>query len=604
MRFEETFFIFVIVRIQLFILLIFLLLIGSKSLAQSAGSRGYSESKQLNDNLEEAILNENEELQAQSYYELGLWYFNQADYTKAEVNFQKSLNLYTSLKKKSKISQVSRKLAQTQEQLSKIPQALDNYNNASLNSVEPNTRDLNRSDYSRLGNPTVANQTAQINQNINRNTQSQNKEELITNYQQMAVLNQKQNQLKEAKENLNQAITIAKEVAPEKVVALKNEKTKLLTQENKWEEALQEQKQLLKEEVVANNTELASEQWGELARLYASQNKLGEAVETFQKAYDLAVQNSHTLQAQNSLNALDSVLSLQNRTADRLSLYQKFIKDLPQMIEKDSDLVNQKVLHETEQKIQLLEQEQVLNQQLFKQKNGLNIVLFITSLILLSFLIYAYFSRRKLQLQNKRIALQSMGKDMNPHFIFNSLNSINQYIAQNDERKANKYLSQFSQLMRTALDHSNQDFVSLEEEVQWLDKYLSLENQRFTEVFDYELEVDESLLNQAYEIPVMLVQPFIENAIWHGLRYAEGKGYLQVRFQPKNEGIEITIEDNGIGIEESKNRKTEFQKQHKGIGISNTQQRIKYLNDLYKKNIDVQIEALNPGTKVRLWLPK
>ena len=178
---------------------------------------------------------------------------------------------------------------------------------------------------------------------------------------------------------------------------------------------------------------------------------------------------------------------------------------------------------------------------------------------------------------------------MNPHFIFNSLNSVNHFIATNNELEANQYLTKFSKLMRGVMENSTEDFIPFQQELDLLQNYLALEKTRFADKFDYEIEVDESLNTHSLKVPGMLVQPFLENAVWHGLRYRTTKGFLKLKFEKSSENLKITIEDNGIGIEESKKQKTEHQKTRKGRGMKNTLERIALLNDLYQKNISSEI---------------
>ena len=149
---------------------------------------------------------------------------------------------------------------------------------------------------------------------------------------------------------------------------------------------------------------------------------------------------------------------------------------------------------------------------------------------------------------------------MNPHFIFNALNSVNSFIATNDERTANKYLSDFSQLMRSVLENSEQDFIPLEKEIDLLELYTKLEHFRFKDKFDYSITVDENVKVNEFQIPPMLLQPYIENAVWHGLRYKQEKGKLEINIAQKTKDeITITIIDDGVGREKSKALKTENQ---------------------------------------------
>jgi sensor histidine kinase YesM len=207
------------------------------------------------------------------------------------------------------------------------------------------------------------------------------------------------------------------------------------------------------------------------------------------------------------------------------------------------------------------------------------------------------------------LGLKSLRTQMNPHFIFNALNSINNYIAQQDERAANKYLSDFSRLMRMVLEHSQKDFIPFEEELRLLKLYLKLEHARFGEQFEYEIEEAPGLNTSEVEIPPMLLQPFVENAIWHGLRYKSDKGHLRLSIRPTaGQRLRIEIADNGIGRARSRSVKTKRQSQYQSTGLSNTQQRMALLHTLYDKQYELSITDLlpgeeDPGTLVTLSLP-
>lgn len=205
---------------------------------------------------------------------------------------------------------------------------------------------------------------------------------------------------------------------------------------------------------------------------------------------------------------------------------------------------------------------------------------------------------RKRRRANQELLLRSLQTQMNPHFIFNSLNSINNYIAKRDERSANRFLGRFAKLMRNVLDQSGKTFVPVAEEIDQLRLYLELEEQRFAGKFSYDIEVNDAhKRNQELEIPPMLIQPFVENAIWHGLRYLPEKGNLLVRFDYPETGLQVTIRDNGIGRAKSTELKTDNQKKHRSTGLKNTQQRVELINHLYQQSITVSIEDAVPGTE-------
>jgi LytS/YehU family sensor histidine kinase len=185
---------------------------------------------------------------------------------------------------------------------------------------------------------------------------------------------------------------------------------------------------------------------------------------------------------------------------------------------------------------------------------------------------------------------------------------VNNYIAKSDERSANRFLSEFSVLMRSVLENSEEDFIPLAKELQLLQLYVKLEHSRFSDKFDYEINVDQHIDVDAFQIPPMLLQPYIENAIWHGLRYKEEKGMLKIVLrQLTKDMVEIRIEDNGIGRKKSAELKTTNQKKQKSKGMGNIQKRIQILNDMYKNRVEVSISDLNQdrtGTKVSLKLKK
>jgi LytS/YehU family sensor histidine kinase len=143
--------------------------------------------------------------------------------------------------------------------------------------------------------------------------------------------------------------------------------------------------------------------------------------------------------------------------------------------------------------------------------------------------------------------------------------------------------------MRTTMENSNKDFIPLSVELLQLKEYLQLEKMRFAEKFDYTIDIDQNLDTDSTQIPNMLIQPQLENAIWHGLRYKNKKGYVSLKIFRNYESLIIKIEDNGIGIKRSQELKTEHQKQHVSRGMTNTRERISLLNSLYHSNISLEI---------------
>ena len=198
---------------------------------------------------------------------------------------------------------------------------------------------------------------------------------------------------------------------------------------------------------------------------------------------------------------------------------------------------------------------------------------------------------------------------MNPHFIFNALNSVNNFIAKNDEKAANKFLSEFSRLMRKVLDYSQRDFISFEEEIELNELYLKLEHFRFRDKFEYQFEKNTEVNTYDMEVPPMLIQPFIENAVWHGLRYKEGRGQLKISINDLGNVLLVKIQDNGIGRKKSAELKTANQKKYKSTGLQNVSKRIALINEIYGKNYEIEVSDFDEtkedtGTLVKIKIPK
>ncbi|TXD82266.1 sensor histidine kinase [Subsaximicrobium wynnwilliamsii] len=270
-------------------------------------------------------------------------------------------------------------------------------------------------------------------------------------------------------------------------------------------------------------------------------------------------------------------------------------------------------IREQQNRITSLESDRKLTSSLANERSKnqqLIIYSLIAATILLcvtAFFMYKYIKQQRLA--NNLLALKSLRSQMNPHFIFNALNSVNSFIAINDERTANKYLSDFSQLMRAVLENSEEDFIPLQKEIELLQLYTKLEHFRFKDKFDYEIKIDDDVDVAAYQIPPMLLQPYIENAVWHGLRYKTEKGKLQILIENKTvDEITISVLDDGIGRARSKALKTENQQKQNSKGMGNIKKRVAILNDMYKDKVDVAItdyhEEEDAGTKVVVTLRK
>jgi tetratricopeptide (TPR) repeat protein len=218
--------------------------------------------------------------------------------------------------------------------------------------------------------------------------------------------------------------------------------------------------------------------------------------------------------------------------------------------------------------------------------------------------VFIYRSGQSSKRANQLLALKSLRSQMNPHFIFNALNSVNHFIAQQDERTANRFLSEFSQLMRLVLENSQEDFITLQKEQEILALYMKLEHYRFRDKFNYEIDIDESINAESILVPPMLIQPYLENAVWHGLRYRDSVGFLKLSMARSNGSLMVTITDNGIGRKRSAELKTENQKKHKSTGLKNIKERLEILNNVYRTHYEVNVsDGSEGGTIVKIKIP-
>ncbi|MCB0447108.1 MAG: histidine kinase, partial [Gelidibacter sp.] len=198
---------------------------------------------------------------------------------------------------------------------------------------------------------------------------------------------------------------------------------------------------------------------------------------------------------------------------------------------------------------------------------------------------------------------------MNPHFIFNSLNSIKRYIIDSEKEHAVFYLNKFSKLIRKILASTMEKESSLAEELETMKLYVNIENIRFNNTINFELNVDDTLNLSSIKLPSLITQPFIENAIWHGLSLKENNRTLMLNVQKINENqLKIDIIDNGIGRDKSAEIKKKKLLKRTSIGIKLSEERLKHFSENYKSASDIQFTDLYDkntpiGTKVTLLIP-
>lgn len=575
-------------RYKYFTIIFFLLLLTNMDVwSQSSAGRSYT-NQALQDVANSLENGDADYTIARGYMRLVKNLVKNGEYAKAEEYLGKIKKIYVKYDDKVKIAETERELAKVQEAQNKLNAAMSSYDSASKLSQDKTQAKVNANDVNRLknaSNPAI--QSGYIQQNINLLKSTDNKEDKVAVYQQMAKANLEMDNMKDALKNLNTALASVKD-KPEEAIKINREIANVYASNNDYQKAIDLNEKLVQDAKEISDPKMQIEQLQLLSNAYFAGDQSDKGVASLREAYSVALKKGYTLDAKKSLELLADYYKKEEKPLVALRAYESFLKQLEPLIESDSSLVDAKYFQVHERKIVQLEKDRALKDELIEKKNILNSVL-IGSIVLISiflgFMTKTFFSIKK---KNKKIALQSLRREMNPHFIFNSLNSVNQFIAQNNELEANKYLSSYSKLMRTMMENSNKDFVPLSTELLQLTEYLDLEYMRFKDKFSYEINVDDDLDTDAVVVPNMLIQPQLENAIWHGLRYTESGGFLSLSITTEGKMLSIKIEDNGIGLKKSKELKTVHQKSHNSRGLTNTYERISLLNNIYDTNISIQ----------------
>lgn len=419
--------------------------------------------------------------------------------------------------------------------------------------------------------------------------------------------------------------------------------------------------------IQTDDQSLLSTVYHNLGRCFFSKNEFSKALEYYSLAiesnkrdknintkaniyHDMALSFAETKKFQLSLQYIDSASSIYNRIENtqqsvdvefskafilnKKGQYKEAYKQLYEFIELKDSVYSQekfKQISELETKYKTAEKESEIQKHLAQiaaneleinlEKNKTltyGILFTLVAIILLIILIFLLRNKQKHQLvkadmEQQRMELEGrlLRSQMNPHFIFNSLNSIQSYITSNDQYHAEIYLSKFAKLMRTILENSRHAFVSIEQDISNLMIYMELEELRFEGLFKTKIDIDESIDLENTYIPPMLIQPYIENAIIHGLVNAnQNKGLLQVKFKILNKhSIKCTIEDNGIGRSKAKELKSRGIKPYKSLGMEVTKERMEVISDINKVHFEEKIFDIKDetneakGTRVELIIP-
>ena len=356
-----------------------------------------------------------------------------------------------------------------------------------------------------------------------------------------------------------------------------------------------------------------------MGEIYFTQNKLNESLSAISKSLALAKELRIIEQIQNAEKRLSEIYEKQNNTAEALRHFKLYsiAKDSVANAENIRGSVRAEMNFEFDKKEALQKKEHEKRELVFNESSKRHqqqiffIILFILLVFGIIFLIYNRLQLKKTLTLQKELAeyeQKALHLQMNPHFVFNCLGSISSFIVQNGTDSAIRYLSKFSKLMRLTLEYSKESLIPIDHEIESLQNYLELEQLRFNQKFDFTISKGKDIEDDM-ALPPLLLQPFVENAIIHGLIPKNEKGNIAIDFSIEKENLICTIEDNGIGFDKSKEIKESLVSVHKSMALDITKKRLEMMEASTSRKANVEIVELKNanqqilGTKVILILP-
>lgn len=384
-------------------------------------------------------------------------------------------------------------------------------------------------------------------------------------------------------------------------------------QEKYWQEAEKNYSDALEIALSANNKTSISEALIKLGKVQLKQNQYQKSEERLRKGLELAEETGSKELAMEASKILSELYEKSGNSLLALKYFRNYsvLKDSLFTEAQYRTISEMEAVYETskkEQNIVLLSERNRIQDMMIHRRNRLLIitVVFFTALL---FLAYLYFANTRLKARHKAVELENrlLRSQMNPHFIFNSLIAIQSYFYDQNPIKAGDFLAKFAELIRITLENSRAEFVLFEKELAMIRIYLELQALRFDNKFSFSITVDESIDASNLRIPPMLAQPFIENAIEHGLRNRAGQGLLEIGFRKNGNTITVSIKDNGIGREASK----QFRKSadHLSLAVPMIQDRLEIMSKKFRHKFEMEINDLyDPngkpaGTSVEIPMP-
>ncbi|NVK63450.1 MAG: histidine kinase [Flavobacteriales bacterium] len=328
-----------------------------------------------------------------------------------------------------------------------------------------------------------------------------------------------------------------------------------------------------------------------------------KGLEFYQKAYSIADEGQFYESQLILSKKISEYFLAKNPIA--LTYFKNYIdlKDSIETKEKEvlkEQLVVQYEVREKDKQNDLLKQDIRIKEEEISRRNIILVAAILLSLfaILIVFLLYKR-KQQKAKFQYLEVEQKLLRTQMNPHFIFNSLNSIQNYLLNNETEKSVIYLSKFAKLIRGILESSREEFIELDDEVELMKIYLEYQKMQSDRLFDYSVECDESLLEEGIKLPPLLIQPFIENAVKHAFSKSDENNKIALSYTLSGDNLLVTIKDNGKGIDNN----VRVNNAHQSYAIQITKERIQNINAIFKRKVAFDISS-EKGTKVTFSIPQ
>ncbi len=358
---------------------------------------------------------------------------------------------------------------------------------------------------------------------------------------------------------------------------------------------------------VSNNISTTTEYLA-LAKLYKEVGQYDSVMYFANNALQLAKQGHLLSEQSNTLKFLADFYSSKNNFRQANSYLQQhyMVRDSIESSDVKNHVAELETKYETKVKQQHIELLTADNE-IKNQRMWLFIAATTVLVLVLIIGLFVFIRNKKENLQRQEMLKQQLLRSqMNPHFLFNALGSIQNFMLKNETSKAAGYLNNFASLTRNILEHSDQEFVSVSDEVDTLRNYMELEKMRLQNRFDFKITYNEDLELDFINIPPMLIQPFVENAIKHGLNNVDYKGLLELKFEEKDAVLHIEIADNGVGIDHGKKNESKL---HRSMSMNIFEKRRIVLAKRIKRTIGLEVcdrRKINPlttGTLVKIEIP-